>query len=113
LNLISPHVLRVTLAVEDDEPADPVDVRVLGPQRIVTQPNGVANPVQETPGDSGTRRTGLVVSACQRRGSVRSGRETDMGRFTWVRIGRSLTIRRSLREMIHPAEFRRPKTRMR
>ena len=46
-HLLGPHGLRMTLAVKQDEPPRPVQIRFLGTNAVMLQPNDPAHPVQE------------------------------------------------------------------
>jgi len=53
-NLAGAHLGGVPLAVEEDEPPDPVDVGFLGPPTVVPGADGLPDPVEEAgPGRSG------------------------------------------------------------
>ena len=51
-----PHLVRMPLAVEQDEPANPADVRLFGRPAVVPRSQCVANPVEESP----RRRSGVL-----------------------------------------------------
>jgi hypothetical protein len=57
--LAGAHLCGVPLAMEEDVPLDPVDVRFLGAAAVVAGPDGFAGAVQEAR-SGGLRRTCLV-----------------------------------------------------
>ena len=57
-DLGGPHLGGVPLALEEDEPPDPVDVGFLGPAAVVPGTDGLANPIEE----SGGRGAGGLAS---------------------------------------------------
>ena len=58
-DLAGAHLGGVPLAVEEDEPPDPVDVRLLGPPAVVPRADGLPNPIEK----SGRTRNGRVCFA--------------------------------------------------
>ena len=70
-NLELAHFAGVPLAVEEDEAADPVRVRLLGADAVVAHPDRVTHPIEE-PGRSGRGRT-MHISV----GSDGRGRRMD------------------------------------
>ena len=58
-DLSGAHLGGVPLAVEEDEPPDPVDVRLLGPPAVVPRADGLPNPIEK----SGRTRSGRVCFA--------------------------------------------------
>ena len=54
------HLLGVALVVEEDEPADPLEIRFFRPQAVVEEAEGVADLIQEPWRRAGSgRRTGF------------------------------------------------------
>jgi hypothetical protein len=47
VDLRRPHLLRVALAVEEDEPPDPADVGLLRPPTVMAHPRRLPHPVEQ------------------------------------------------------------------
>jgi hypothetical protein len=84
IDLGRPHLQRVALAMKENEPLDPIDVGCFGPDAVVAEAAGFADPVEQAGlarlGSREGRRDELVIhsasstacrSLCARRGSVK------------------------------------------
>jgi len=47
MGFFRPHVLGMTLPVKQDEPSDPIYVRLLGAQAVVLQPTQVTHLIKQ------------------------------------------------------------------